>query len=163
MEKKCKKCLELKDVFLFNKNKQNKDGLYTYCIICERILKRIYYLNNKKKILNKAKNYYSLNNNDRLFYAKQYQKNNPDKINKYQRLYRVKKPKVCKKISEKYYQNNKEKISQKFILSSQKTDDRYIKIQLNKNGFKKEQITPELIEVKRLIIKTIRLCKTLQN
>ena len=41
--------------------------------------------------------------------------------------------------------------------------DGYIKDQLRGQGFKNEQITPELIELKRITLKTTRLCRQLKN
>jgi hypothetical protein len=72
-----------------------------------------------------------------------------------------------KEKNKKYAQLNylKEK-NRKVIVdtnSVKNVNDRYVKRQLKIKGFISEAITPELIEVQRLIIKTKRLCKTLQN
>lgn len=45
----------------------------------------------------------------------------------------------------------------------EKINNRYVINLLFLSGFPKEYITPELIEVKRLLIQTKRLCKTSQN
>ena len=39
----------------------------------------------------------------------------------------------------------------------------YVKQRLRTQGFKNEQITPELIELKRITLKTTRLCRQLNN
>ena len=59
MEKKiCKKCLADKLISDFSKNKNTKDGLQDKCKICVKEYKKQYYINNKDKILEKAKEYY---------------------------------------------------------------------------------------------------------
>jgi hypothetical protein len=83
-----------------------------------------------------------------------------------------------------FYENNKDKIririkeirnqNRELYNSTQKErvkrlrkglPEYYIKQQLRSKGFTKQQIidNPEIIEVQRLMIKTKRLCKTLQN
>jgi hypothetical protein len=41
--------------------------------------------------------------------------------------------------------------------------DYYVKDKLRNKGFTKEQIDPNILEVQRLLLKTKRLCKTLQD
>lgn len=51
MTKKCCKCKEDKDVSEFNKNKTKKDGLSTYCRICNGIRSKQYYREKKEEHL----------------------------------------------------------------------------------------------------------------
>ena len=71
----------------------------------------------------------------------------------------------AKESDKKYKIKNKLKISEYYINQRKYIDINYAKRMLRQSGFTTEQINenPELIEVKRLIVKTKRLCKTLQN
>lgn len=64
---------------------------------------------------------------------------------------------------EKFRLSNKEKIKQYRIKYYSDVPEAYVKQKLIKSGFPSELITNELIETKRIIIKTKRLCKTLQS
>ncbi len=90
---------------------------------------------------------------------REYYKKNPDTCTKYRR----ENPGYASLQSKKYV----EKYPEKRILMQRKQRDNlpdwYIKDQLKVIGFNSNQITDELIEVKRLIIKTKRLWKTSQN
>lgn len=46
MEKKCKKCSEIKDVVNFSKTKRYKDGFHIYCKPCRVKLQRVVFLKN---------------------------------------------------------------------------------------------------------------------
>ena len=129
MEKKCKKCLEVKAIISFVKNKNCKYGREGICRICHnKVVKE-----RPTTKANKKRDYD--NNIERI---KIYNSNNKEKMYLY---------------GKKREQFRRDEIT-----------DRYAKkILREKRGFKKEQITPELIEVQRLIIKTKRLCKTLQS
>lgn len=67
-----------------------------------------------------------------------------------------------KYVKSKVFKNNRIPTQHKYI---SKLPDSYLKRNLLKRGFSYEQIiiNSELIEVQKLIIKTKRLCKTLQN
>ena len=62
-----------------------------------------------------------------------------------------------KEYDKKYREANADKIKNNAKKSILTIDDRYAKSLLKLNGFPKESITPELIEVKRIILKTKRL------
>ena len=53
--KKCSKCLELKKLSDFNKNKNKKDGLSSLCKLCHKDYRRNHYLNNKEKVITQVK------------------------------------------------------------------------------------------------------------
>lgn len=81
-------------------------------------------------------------------------KNNPDKVKKINKNCRDRRSEETKnKIKQRaktYDCNNMKK-------HSAELSDLYVSRQLVRDGFKKKELTPELIEVKRLIIKTKRL------
>ena len=83
---------------------------------------------------------------------KEYHKKNAEQIKEYQKEWRKNNAEHIKEQKKEY---NKE--------YSKNLSDGYIKRELKNKGYPPNQITPELIEVKRLIIKTKRLCKTSQS
>ena len=108
-----------------------------------------------------------------------------EEIAEYQRRYYAEnKLRLSERIKErrkKYYLKNKEKTSiqvkqwrdnnpEKRKASKNKSDVKaaaslatpYVIRQLKKQGFPREAITPELIELKRITLKTTRLCRQLK-
>ena len=127
--KRCSKCGEEKPLTEFNKNKYHKDGLSSSCNLC-------------------------LNNN-----AKEYRKNNPNWIKERRKIYYNKNKLQISEIQKLWRENNPEKREEIYRKKVVDCNSYYVKEKLIKQGFKKEQITPELIELKRMIIKTKRKIK----
>jgi hypothetical protein len=158
--KTCSKCKITKEIFEFNRNKNNLDGYQYECKLCnaERISKYMKSENNRKKRKEYLKKYKLTERGQKLI--KEAQK-------KYYSL--TKNKEKIKKRKQRNYFDNKEifkmhsKINQKKQVKN--LDTCYIKSQLMKRGFSKEIINqyPELIKIKQLIIKTKRLCKTSQS
>ena len=181
MEKTCKKCNEKKDLNLFGKDKRLNSGIKSNCKKCETEVSVKWNLNNKERKSEKAKIFYNKNKEKIKKKVKEYNIENKEKIYLYQLKYKSEnKEKVLLKVREctrKYYYNNTEKIKKysseyrelnraliniKANKRAENTTDRYVINNLTTKGFTKEQITSELIEVQRIIIKTKRLCKTLK-
>ena len=89
---------------------------------------------------------------------REYYKNNPDICTKYRRENYG----YASLQSKKYVEKHPEKKSLLRKKHISNLHDWYIKDLLKLTGFKPEQITPELIELKRITIKTERLCKQLK-
>ena len=104
-----------------------------------KAIARKYRQNNKEKIKIEVNEWRQKNREKEELTRRKYRKNNPEKVKAYE--------KKCK-------------TKQVFELRNA-----YIRATLIRRGFTNEQIQhyPELIETKRLIIKTHRLCKTLQS
>ena len=89
-------------------------------------------------------------------------KKNKDKIKKY-------KTKVDKEKVKKYKDKNREKINKQTNISyhkaAQNLSTSYLKQAIKQRGFTLEQVNkhPEILETLKVIVKTKRLCKTLQN
>jgi len=144
-----------------------------------------------KKKKERDKQRYLKNRDHRIEMVKLWQKNNPEKAKKWAKNNREKVREISAKwsknnpekkgiirkrwcennpekktaISFKSWILNKEKILERSRMRTDNLSDRYIKELLIANGLSREQIesNTELIEVKRLIIKTKRLCRTSQN
>ena len=101
-------------------------------------------------------------NNDKL---KLWQKNNTEKVIKWSLTYKKNNPEKLKESKRKYKKNNPEKLKEINTNQCKYIKTNYAKALLRSSGFTTEQINenPELIEVKKLIIKTKRLCKTSQT
>ena len=127
---------------------------------------------------------WSLKNAERLKkYRKKYYIENKEKIKEYRKSEKVKKynkdyhnknkDDLLKKMREKYWQDpiksrqrvkdyylkNKDHIRKNEKKKVQKLDDRYVKEKLKRNGYKLKDITPELIQVKRSLLKINRFIK----
>lgn len=135
--KKCSKCGEVKDVGEFYKN--GEYGLRPNCKKCEKEQWQKKNIKNPEKNKTKCRNYLLANSEKEKERIKNYWLKNPENL------------------KNKNNRCNTKKIDN--------LTDCYIKQTLKLSGFTTEQINenPELIEVKRLIIKTKRLCKTLPN
>ena len=134
--KTCTKCKEEKFLSLFNKR---KNGTHPYCKKCYCMIHKEL----RQRPGQKEKH---------TLYSIEYRKKHPEKSNN---------------SNKKYRENNKEKLnikSKKYsTIVRNELADSYVKLQLTAQGFLKDQITPELIELKRIMLKTKRLCQQLQN
>ncbi len=169
----CSKCKVQKSLDNFNNCKKLKYGKHYNCRVCQRLksneLAREYrkteaYKNSIEKRREGIKEY-------QQNYRRQYAEKMKDYFKQYAIAYR-KTGKIAEyQKSEKYkkYRSdydkmdiNKKKRHKKYI---ENLNNWYLKEKLKKKGFTIEQINnnPELLEVQKLIIKTKRLCKTLQS
>ena len=126
--KKCSTCGEVKPINEFYKQKSHKDGLNSYCKCCM----------NKK--------------------IEEWRKKHPKERIKHQNKYRKKHLKERREYQKKYQKEHKEymnKYRKEHVVALLK--DCYIKNTLISLGWEKENITEEIIEEKRNIIKTKRI------
>jgi hypothetical protein len=177
LTEKCNKCSLIKDISSFKKDVRFKNGIQKVCKTC---------INIYQKKIKRQKGTPDKNKNAPIFIdGIKYKPCSKCGFIKDIRLFGVhKKQKYgvspsCKDCDKemnrirdyRYVKNNpdkcrliKNKCARKRNKKSVETiDDRYVDNALRKRGFKKEHITKELMEIQRLIIKTNRLCKTLQN
>jgi Uri superfamily endonuclease len=85
--KKCYKCKKTRLIKFFGKNKNSKDGFYTYCKQCKKEDDKKYSENNKEKILKQHKEYYLQNKNKISKQKQEYQERTKDKRRIYKREY----------------------------------------------------------------------------
>ena len=115
----------------------------------DKVLKHDWYIKNKEKLLVKNSEYMKgLPKDIRSKYQNTYYNKNKKNINDRQKNDRKKNPEKFAKRAHKYVDE---------------LADCYVKRNLANKGFDRELITDDIIETQRLIIKTKRLCKTLQN
>lgn len=140
IKKRCRKCDKKKDISEFRKSSIHTDGYLWSCRECSKKRDKEYYNSLPLEVrVKNSKKWQEQNNEKSIAYAKEYRINNPEK----------------RKFNEKrQYQRRKELLP-----------DNFLKAQLIKQGYSKEilEINPEIIEVKRLLIKTKRLCRTSQS
>lgn len=124
----------------------------------EKEYKRKWHQENKEKNRNKRAAYkkeWELKNKDKISeYNKKQNLKNKDKISKYNKKYRIENLEKVKLLDK-----NRDKEVRRLgsIKRTEKLSNGYINQILAQQGFPKESITPELIEVKRIILKTKRL------
>ena len=107
--KECKKCKIVKSLTEFCKASKNKDGLMSYCKLCESERKRSYRLLNKTKILEKKHKYYLDNKQSILDKQKLYSNINEEKIKERRRNYYLKNKETIKQKTKTYRENNSDK------------------------------------------------------
>lgn len=147
----CTKCKDVKDLDMFPYCKTTKDRKRNECKDCECQRNKIRYLQNKE----------AFNKNHRIWVE-----NNKVKSDQIKRKWRVNNSEKVKIIEKNWRKNNPEKVKNYNTIQRRKERDNcsnyYISKLLVEQGFCKKDITAELMEVKKLIIKTKRLCKTSQ-
>jgi len=142
----CSKCGEEKELSEFVKDKHCKYGVSRQCKMCANESDRKSYLNNPEKAKEASKRYY-LNNPE---YSKQYRISNPEKVKEAKKRYRIKNQEKLNETNKRYYLNNPEKAFYRRVRNR-------LKEQIGGEPPK------ELVEIKSLIIKTKKLCKTSKN
>jgi hypothetical protein len=185
--KQCSKCKEVKGLGEFGKSTTGKYGVRAYCKTCAYEMRRKWISKNKDK--EKEYNQKYRPNTIEKIKTKQLTKQQSNKCvkcnkplvgrilstkycntckNEERKIWRSKDYDKNKSSYKKYYLDNKSALiengSKRDAIKRKDLHNRYIKkLFVEKHGLKTNQITNDLIEVKRLIIKTKRLCKTLSN
>lgn len=154
----CSKCGVGKDSICFTKRIKNSDGLHSWCKECVKNYNinycKKYYSENKESLLNYSKIYRSENAEKTRIAQEKYRNENRDSLrSKYAesgKKYRLKYPEKAKLKQKKHIEN---------------LNDCIINKALKRTGFSENDIkeNPELIEIRKIIIKTKRLCKTSKN
>lgn len=153
----CTKCGEEKELSDFNNRKSGKLGKSSVCKSCTNDYQKVYRQDNPDV----AKRSYVKNIDKKKEYAKIYNLVNRKLCIERQISYRLKNPES----SNKYYHDNKKSQLDKQKLYRAKNPDYYFKQDsyivgiLKGQGFEKGDITPELIETKRVMLKIKRLIK----
>jgi len=178
--KTCNKCNEAKTLDLFYTNKKYYLGVLGTCIECHKnrskeyrasehgqsirisnynlkkevILEKckIYREKNKKELSDRKKEYRLANLDAMRSKSNNYYKNNKEKSLDTNKQYRKNNPEKMKELAKKDYQR-----------SSQNLTDRYVRNIIKKHHPLLKEFPQEIIELKRIIIKTYRLCQQLQN
>jgi hypothetical protein len=101
--KKCSKCLEVKLLNEFNKNKNKKNGVASICKLCHSKYRKEHYLKNKDNVL-KQVNVYRVNNPDKI---------TKNTMNRYSKKAGRVIPVKCVKCDNIIYQNNTDFLNNK--------------------------------------------------
>ena len=124
---------------------------------------RKYYTENSEKIKARIAKYCTENPEKEKIRRTLYYKENTERVKAASAEYVAKNTEKEKIRCAKYRVENKEKIKLRSVKDITLLSDSYIRRALVVQGFKNEQITPELIELKRITLKTTRLCRQLKN
>jgi hypothetical protein len=134
----CSKCKEEKDVCEYNKITSNKSGLRSECKLCRKKQKKIFYQNNKLKILENKKKYYSENKIEIIKKSIDYRDKNRQSIKNYKKnYYSLNKTKFNEK------ERNRRKIDPLFKLTG--NIRKRIRHFLNISGIRKINKTSEIV------------------
>ena len=110
--KNCVKCNELKSIEDFYKSKRNKDGLYTYCKVCQKLKRNNSYKKNKEIETKRNKIWYE---------------NNKEKIKEYRKEYYI-------IIKENNINNKKQRWFDKYLQNKTEIDKYFNKIEITKDN-----------------------------
>ena len=175
--KKCSKCGEMKGVEEYGKLSASPDGYRTICKFCMNKYNATYRKENKESIRLSRNKYYS-NNKDkykeyrdrykpyRILYMDNYRITHAAEIREYKKIYDKRDVEKKRRRLSQWSINNRDKIAGYRSKNSETLSDSFIiqritdKLNLNASQIREN---PELIEIKRTILKTKRLCKTLRN
>jgi hypothetical protein len=111
----CNCCKENKELNEFYKDKNKKDGLTTFCILCKKQSNKQSRVNNIEKRKETAKKYREENKElikekRKIFYT-----NNKDKFSDYNKKYREENKESIKERDKQYYNDNKHKIMNNYF------------------------------------------------
>ena len=172
--KTCTGCKETKELVNFYKNNLGKFGYSCRCKECQKIYRNL----NVDKFKESAKLYRELNKHKwKEYHEKNKEKNlkrlheyqiiNKEKIKAREKVYRKNNKDTIKKRLKDYNSVNKEKLrisrSIYFIENKNNLTDVYIRGLIQSKNKNLKNIPQEIIELKRIQIKTLRLCQQLQN
>ena len=172
--KTCTKCNENKELTNFVKNKLGKFGYSYQCKECQKIYRNLNIDKAKESAKlyrelnkNKWKEYHEKNKEKNLKRLHEYQIINKEKIKAREKVYRENNKDTIKKRLKDYNSINKEKLKISrnlyFIENKNNLTDVYIKKVIQSKNKDLKYIPQELIELKRIQLKTHRLCQQLQN
>ena len=152
--KKCNKCGEVLPLHMFC-----KDKLKPLSKECKRKYNKVYRDKNKEKINEKNRAYYKENKEELKKKAKVYRDKNKEKLEKKAKVYYEENKEELNERRKTYYKENKEESLEYQRGRVLKLPDSYIRQILNSQGIDASLITPELIELKRAILKVKRIIK----
>ena len=140
--KKCTKCKVVKSLDEFGNERKNKSGKASQCKICLSVQKRIYWNNNRIKLL-KLKKIYRDNNKETIKEREKihYHKNKQEILDK-QKIYNQKNKQALKKRQKIYQKINKESITENFKKYYKKN-----KGKIREYGIKYREINKEKINI----------------
>lgn len=134
--KTCRTCNIEKNENDFQKNKSNRDGFNTQCLLCVSEYKKIYYIKNKTKINHKSKNNYKKNSEYIKNKANEYYIENKTKISENAKNYRLEKSDEIKKNKKTHYLENRDyylNYAKKYRLENTTKISEYKKLYEKKN------------------------------
>ena len=150
----CPKCREEKPLGEFYKDVSQSSGRATYCKKCSLIAAKEWREKNKERAKETRQNWNKANKErakeTRQNWIKKWRSNNDNR-------------EKANAVQRKYNKKNSEKINAGKRRGRENCSTYYIKSTLKTQGFIDNQITPDIIEEKRNIIKVIRLIKQIKN
>lgn len=116
----CKKCGKEKLISEFTKNKRMPDGIWCYCLECNRKMTKAYteknkeyshnyYINNKEKVMESICKYREKNKEKVIQTHREYYQRHKEKLQEYGRQYYLKNRQRMIDYNKKRYKKNKDK------------------------------------------------------
>lgn len=146
--KQCTKCNEIKSLSEFNFNKKLKDGRGNTCKFCYNIYQKKINGTEEKKLKRKKITFENKEKN------KLYRIQNKEKIAINKKIWKLNNHEIYSAYHKRISKFHIENLTDLYIIS-------LLKSKINKS--KLIEIPQELIELKRIQLKTFRLCQQLKN
>jgi Asp-tRNA(Asn)/Glu-tRNA(Gln) amidotransferase C subunit len=108
INKRCKKCGEVKEVTEFNKKKNAKDGLQSYCRVCTSLQALQWKQANPEKSREIARRSRNNNLEKRRESVRRWRRQNSDKIREYASQYREVNPEKVREATRQWQKSNRE-------------------------------------------------------
>jgi len=164
MLKRCPKCGEVKDLetgFFKTKKKYHKDGHRYYCKKCEAKIQKEWSQKNREKVNKKNLLWRERNREKARECSSKWAINNPEKVKaNYNEWLKHNKEKV-KALNTAWYKINSERMKEEGRKKVLDLNDSYIKkMVIARLGLTRDEVTPEIIKLKRSIILLHRELKT---
>jgi len=148
--KKCSKCLNLKELFEYNRSKLYSDGVRSECKECQKISSKLYREKNKDKINEKLRSKYKKNPEIQKERTKKWYQNNEDNFKE-----------SYKKRNKKWLEKNKERRKnylKEYSKKRLKNDilfklQRNVRIRINKFIKNKKESSSEIVSCSYLFLK----------
>ena len=153
LTKCCTKCSATKPITEFAPRRDGKYGVRADCTVCRTAYSKAQYAANKEAVNAACREYYAATRDSQLTRMKNWREVNPEKVYAANKSWRARHP---DKVAEYRARHDKP--------AGINTYDRYVRSLLRRrNGFRQEDITPELLEVRRLQLLIRRELKNEQH
>lgn len=107
MRKTCITCKRNKDTKFFHTDNSRKDNLNPRCKDCMREKSRLYYSQNREKVIQKNSQYYRNNKKQKRQYDRERRKRKRQQINEASTRWREKNPQKRQQVLKRYYESVK--------------------------------------------------------
>ena len=124
--KLCNKCGEIKNKLDFNKSANSANGLRSNCRLCQKLVRRDWYLKNRDREIKKSLLWTKENPEKARLKDIRRNKLNPCRTSNQAKAWRLANPELAKELSKNWKKNNKDKVNKSARESYKKNPEKYL-------------------------------------